>query len=383
MKILFSAESYPQPNSPFAAFVGELCRELTRQGHDIFVIAPQSLTMVIKGLEKKASQYFVDKVKVGDAYKEIKVYRPYYITLGFGLLKKVSILSKKNAFERIAKKLPKPDVCYAHFWSSGYSALDYAIKKEIPLFVASGEDKVFFHQLISQNELTRLSDYVKGVICVSSKNQDESIAAGLTIEEKCRVFPNAVDNSKFYPRDKKEIREQLGYSQSDFIVAFVGRFYYRKGVKRVSEAIKLIGDKDVKSIFIGKATSNQSEEPDCGGILFKGPLPHDRIPEYLCAADVFVLPSLAEGCSNSIVEAMACGLPIISSDLPFNYDILNENNSFMVKPEDINQIALSIKKVKDDITLRKSMSLGALKTASELTLQKRTERILDFISNKR
>ena len=98
MKILFSAESYLHPDSPFSAFVGELCREMIRQGNDIVVIAPQSLTMVIKGLEKKAPQYFVDKVKVGDEFREIKVYRPYYVTLGFGLFKKVSILSKKYAF---------------------------------------------------------------------------------------------------------------------------------------------------------------------------------------------------------------------------------------------------------------------------------------------
>ncbi len=381
MKILFSVESYPRPDSPFAAFVGELCREMTRQGHEITVVAPQSLTMILKKLEKKAPRYFVDRVEVGDVVKDIKVYRPYYLTLGFGFFKKISILSKKKAFERIANKLPVPDVCYAHFWSSGYSALDYSMRKDLPLFVASGEDRIFFHQLISRKDLKHLSDYVKGVICVSTKNQDESIAAGLTVKEKCIVCPNAIDNKCFYPQDKEEIRKILGYSQNDFIVAFVGRFYYRKGVKRVSEAIKLLGGKNVKSIFIGRATSTHSEEPDCEGILFKGSLPHEDIPKYLNAADVFVLPSLAEGCSNSIVEAMACGLPVISSDLPFNYDILNASNSFLVNPEDINQIAVSIKKLKDDIVLRRSMSIGAINTASELTLPKRAEKIIDFICN--
>ncbi len=72
MKILFSVESYPRPDSPFAAFVGELCREMTRQGHEITVVAPQSLTMILKKLEKKAPRYFVDRVEVGDVLRILK-----------------------------------------------------------------------------------------------------------------------------------------------------------------------------------------------------------------------------------------------------------------------------------------------------------------------
>ena len=71
---------------------------------------------------------------------------------------------------------------------------------------------------------------------------------------------------------------------------------------------------------------------------------HDVIAEYLNCADIFVSPTLAEGCSNSIVEAMACGLPIISSDLPFNHDILDEKNSILLDPVEVNEIALAIRK---------------------------------------
>lgn len=89
---------------------------------------------------------------------------------------------------------------------------------------------------------------------------------------------------------------------------------------------------------------NETEKPDCEGILFMDGLPHHEIVYYLNCADVFVLPSLAEGCPNSVIEAMACGLPIISSNLPFNFDILSKEVAILINPRDVDEIANAIKK---------------------------------------
>ena len=267
-------------------------------------------------------------------------------------------------------------------WTSGYYILRYARKNRIPLFVATGEDRIFFNDYLSDEDLLQIREYTSGVICVSTKNQEESVACGFARKEKCRVFPNAVDDTLFHRMSKSECRNKLGYPQDAFIVAYVGRFYNRKGVNRVSAAIKLIDDTHIQSIFIGTSNPGENLQPDCEGILFKGKLPHNEIPIYLNAADVFVLPTLAEGCSNSIVEAMACGLPIISSDLPFNYDILNEDNSILIDPYDIEAITSAIKRLKDDESLRKSLSINALETAKGLTISQRTKFIMDFIESK-
>jgi glycosyltransferase involved in cell wall biosynthesis len=88
---------------------------------------------------------------------------------------------------------------------------------------------------------------------------------------------------------------------------------------------------------------------------------------------------LAEGCSNSIIEAMACGLPIISSDLPFNHDILNENNAILVDPNNVEQIADTINLLKNNEVLRIKLAEGALASAKELTIGKRAARIVAFI----
>jgi glycosyltransferase involved in cell wall biosynthesis len=185
-----------------------------------------------------------------------------------------------------------------------------------------------------------------------------------------------VNSELFHLQNKEKCRKHLGFPQNDFIVAFLGWFNERKGVQRVSEAINRVGG--IKCIFIG----NGELEPQCDGILYKGALPHHLVPQYLGAADCFVLPTLAEGCCNAIVEAMACGLPVVSSNLPFNWDVLDETNSIMVNPNDIEEISKALVCLKNDAYLRANLSKGAVNKADSLTIEKRAERILTFMKSK-
>lgn len=73
---------------------------------------------------------------------------------------------------------------------------------------------------------------------------------------------------------------------------------------------------------------------------------------------MFCLPTLNEGCSNAIVEAIACGLPIISSNLPFNDDILDSSNALLVNPESVDDIASAIKQLMDNSDLRQKLAEG-------------------------
>ena len=95
---------------------------------------------------------------------------------------------------------------------------------------------------------------------------------------------------------------------------------------------------------------------------------------------MFVLPTLAEGCCNAVVEAMACGLPIVSSNLPFNDDVLDENNSIRINPKNIDEIADALRLLSENAQLREKLSQGSLGTAAELVIDKRCEKIMNFMN---
>ena len=218
---------------------------------------------------------------------------------------------------------------------------------------------------------------MSGIVSVSSKNKEELVQNNVVPSDIIEVFPNSIDTSTFYKMDRKEARVELGIDENAFIVAFVGHFIHRKGSLRVSEAIDRLDG--VNSFFIGAGEL----EPTCKGILHSGRLPHDEIVKYLNAADVFVLPTLAEGCCNAIVEAMACGLPVISSNLPFNDDILDESCSIRIDPNSIEELTDAIELMKSNAELREKLSEGALSKAKGLTIDQRAKAILRFIEEKR
>ena len=76
---------------------------------------------------------------------------------------------------------------------------------------------------------------------------------------------------------------------------------------------------------------------------------------------------------------MSCGKAIVSSDLPFNHDVLNTNNSILVDPQDIGQIREAILKLREDSILRNTLAKQALHDAQSLTIDQRANKILKFI----
>lgn len=372
MNILFLSPDYPDDRRVAFAFVKNLVDEIASQGHHVQVVAPYSLTHNRRLYRKK------ETTKVGQG--SVTVYRPRYMSFSNAHIGSFSLSawSLNHAFQQGLNMIKQePDVVYGHFWTSAYQGFHYAKKHQKPLFVATGESVIDF---VSDNEDKRaFCDYVSGVICVSTKNQEESLQKGLTTTDKCVIIPNAIDSTLFRKLDKEECRKSLGLPLDAFILAFVGWFVERKGANRVSDAIDSIKDGEtVYSVFVGDGNT----EPSCDNILFKGRLPHDKIPEYLNASDIFVLPTLQEGCCNAVIEAMACGLPIVSSNLPFNWDVLNDTNSIMIVPSNVDEIAKAIRELRDNKKKRENLADGALKTAERLTIDKRASAIINFIINK-
>ena len=222
---------------------------------------------------------------------------------------------------------------------------------------------------IKDNEIFGLS----GIVAVSTNNANilKNIHAFSKIP--MIIAPNSVDLTLFYKRDKEQCRKELGLPLDKFIVGFVGGFIERKGDKRLLEAVNQI--QDVYVAFAGRGYP----QPEGEKVLFCKALDHTQIPVFLNAIDVFCLPTLNEGSCNAIVEAASCGVPVISSDLPFNYDLLTKDNSILIDPMSINDIKNAITVLARDSSLRDQLSAKLYEKAQDFSIISRCNRIIEFI----
>lgn len=375
MHIVVISHSFPTSKTIDFVFVEQLCREFADKDEKVTVIAPQSITKCLfRGIP-------IIKFKTTITTEKghtITLYRPFWLSLGPRFTKYVGD-SFNNAVLRTLQLLKEPiDVIYGHFWAQAIAAMPFAQEKNIPLFAVAGEGELDTHKKMTAEAIADVQHFIRGVICVASKSKNESINAGFATEDMCIVVPNAINPDLFYKRDKAEMRKKHGFNPDDFIVAFVGQWNSRKGVKRLSDALNKLNNPDIKAIFMGKG----AEIPTYKHTLFQGTIAHDALPEYLCCADIFALPTNNEGCSNAVIEAMACGLPIASADMEFNWDVLNKSNSILFDPMSVDQIAETIDTLYKDNTLRATLADGALQTASSLTISKRADKILNFIKSR-
>ena len=380
-EICFILDSYPTKTTNGCVFAKHLICAIADMGYTCTVISPRIVGRELFQAAEQIPYEVEDRTQKGSV---IRVFRPYYIHLSSR--KQTMGLSMDNHFRAVMKVIRRekltPQLVYGHFiYQCGLTAARVGEKLGIPSYCACGENSLRL-ETGSKPYATGLAHHgwweilkkLSGFVCVSGNNQallrnNGFIDAGM----KTGVFPNGVDENKFRILDKVACRKELGFPEDAFIVAYTGTFSANKGVDRLSEALK--GCDDVYSIFMGQGTL----EPDCDRILHKGRVPNDQVAKYLNAADVFVLPTRGEGCCNAIVEALSCGLPVISSDLPFNDDILDEHNSIRIDVESVEQIRGAVLKLYGDPALRQTLAAGAKRSAQNLNIQTRARRILEFM----
>lgn len=376
-KILFVGNYPNATNENLYIFFKNLIYAVADTGVECHVISPVSLTKYRKSISQIPKKK-VEKTKKGN---DVHVYYPRFISASsknIGPFKTMHITHRnyKKAAYRTAKKINVSfDFTYGHFFLSGGLTASYIGQKfGIPSFLAYGEDNFDgmvkrTYGNIKKKELSGLM----GIVSVSQKNSEELNNIELFTDIPIFTCENAVDLSLFNKMNKYEAREKFNLPKDGFIVGFVGSFIERKGDKRLLKACENLDD--VYLAFAGKGDAPPKGE----NVIFSGSVNHDDIGDFLSAIDVFCLPTLSEGCCNAVIEAMAAGKAIISSDLPFNDNVLTKENSLRINPSSIDEIRESIIKLRDDEEFRNKISNKALEDSKNFTIDKRAEKILNFM----
>lgn len=179
----------------------------------------------------------------------------------------------------------------------------------------------------------------------------------LSLEPKANIFISAskgVDTERFsssgdFKDDKSEGARLL----------FVGRLHGVKGLSSLLKAFSTITEQypEARLTLIGKGPSKDklvelSDRLDISDqIEFTGEIEHSELPKYYQEGDIFILPSLSEGLSNVLMEAMSSGLPIVATDVGGNPELVKHNKGgYLVEPDDPSDLAeavISLIKKKD------------------------------------
>ena len=372
---------YPSEKRMINTFVEELVNKFCDYDINCYVISPQSITKSLIRKVKLNNKFYYRK---SDNNIKIPVYSPYFITFSnkTKLFNEINLFNFNFVVNKIFKKLKKEvkfDVLYAHFiFPSGIVANKLGKKYNIPVFFAYGESSNYSIDYLGKEKTKRLLKNVKGVISVSTENKNRLIKTNIVSKDIIKVFPNAINNNNFYKKDKYECRKKLGFNKDDFIVIYIGRYVPIKGIDRLCNALNNINKNDIKGIFIGEGTL----KPNYKNTIYEGMVEHTKLVDYLCSSDIFVLPTTEEGCANSIIEALACGLPVVSSKDSFNDDIIDDSCSIRIDTRNIKEIENAITKLYNDKNLRNELSSNSLKKSKNFDIDVRTKKIIEFMEDK-
>ena len=189
-------------------------------------------------------------------------------------------------------------------------------------------------------------------------------------DREIRIVPQGVDTERFRPGlDTTALRRELGIREGVRVVLFVGRLFPVKGVRYLLQAGKAILEQYPQTLFVitgigplEQELKAMAQQIDSTRFLFVGF--RQDIPLLLNLATVFVLPSLTEGMPQTIVEAYACGVSVVASNVGGVRDILRDgDHGFAVPARDPAAIAHAVNRILGDEALRRKMSANNRQTA--------------------
>ena len=217
------------------------------------------------------------------------------------------------------------------------------------------------------------------VIANSLMVKREIVARTAFPQDRVEVIPNGVDTGKFTPTDpgrKHVIRNKYSIPDDKFVFLLVGSGFFRKGVRFAIEFVKRLRRPDVLLWVVGRGALPANTDPR----MVRHQQSVTSMSDIYRAADAFLLPTLYDPFANVTLEAMASGLPVITSGFNGASDFIRDGEEGWVW-RDLNDFDSIVEKAqllfKPEI--RKSMGIVARSKAEEFTIGRNVEATLGFI----
>jgi glycosyltransferase involved in cell wall biosynthesis len=255
-------------------------------------------------------------------------------------------------------------------YPAGYAAVCAGRILGVPSVVGVGEGEFWTLEAVGERraarELAAATAFLANSTCIA-----ENLTKTLAIPpEKIRVFPNGVALDRFQRCADREAQcRLLGLPSAAFTIGFIGPPVAQKGYPQLREAVA--GMEETRLILLGRGMA-VTDDPQ---VAYAGAVSHADVPRYLGACDIFVLPTAIEGSCNAVIEAMACGLPIITSNGRHMDDIVDDDVAMRVDPTDVGAIRTAILTLKNDSARRRRMSEACLRKAKQFDINERARHV--------
>jgi glycogen(starch) synthase len=349
-KVCFISPEYWPLSGGTGAYVYYLSNELMKNGYKICVVTGSDQTLDIK-VNEQLNVFFLKIPKMpviksfmlaASSYRKLNSVRG---SVNVDITHANLPLTPNFA---VPPNFGKTLVCTVH---STWKGEAQAIRSE-PYSRLNANEKFmvsfnWFLRIFEEKMLERANK----IIAVSHFTKHELLDYYKVPQEKIRVIHNGVDVNKFKPaKDKRKVKEELGFNPDDLTILSVGRLYARKGLFTLIESIPAVVNrfKNAKFIISGKGQSDEMRKLIAhaekigvkDSIIFTGYYPDKKLPKLYQAADVFAFSTFYEHHPFAVLEALSTGLPVVTTSVGgIPETIESGKNGFLVEPFNPKQFA--------------------------------------------
>lgn len=350
---------------------------LEKLGHEVFIYAPHDKE--IKEVNQNIFRFRAVKVqknpKMFFNFPFLPVGKIWKDVVNF----KLDIVHSQSSFtlgllaKHIARRQRAPFLCTHH--------------TDLPTWIRENMKSKKILPRLANWWVRKYSNKTDAVIAISSKIK--SLLEAMPVKKPIYVLPNCVDSKLFY-RDRRgtaDLRKKYDIAYDDKILIFVGRLSREKNLifllRVLSEILKV--RKDVILMFVGSGyqmdeLKKAAEDLEVGrNVRFVGFVPHENVAPYYNASNVFVMSSLSELMPLTVLEAEACGLPIVVlDDLAFYDTIFEGENGFKIKEKKPEMFAKKVLELLTNEELYNRFSRRSEEIAQRFSIEELTKRLVEI-----
>jgi len=262
------------------------------------------------------------------------------------LIKSFPLLTEYWHFKRICNNF-KPDIIHTGYvWQVGILAALHKAKHHLSMVWGSDVLTEPDRSILKKMLVRKVMQQAEHIQCDAEVVKQKIISDYSTDSGKITVFPWGIDLSVFKPIDKKKCREQLSIPSDRFVIVFNRYLEQVYGVDYLLEGYRmfcrnkdnvlllLITSGSLRTSVISFISNHGLEDK----VRLISMVPNRELPEFLNASDVYISTSLSDGTSLSLLEAMACGLGLVVTDVPAIKEWVSGENGILISRKNSEEV---------------------------------------------